>query len=248
MPNLKHQIKPWLPPALIQLYRQRRHDPRANPQFALPARALDALFPGVEAATVAIPASQVARTDEWAVPAAELLAMAAICAALRPRRIFEIGTYTGATTLIMALNTPPETEIFTLDLDPAARPTHQHGTGVGSFPEFTVGAAYLSHPAATKIRQLYGDTRGFDYAPYAGTIDLVFVDADHTYDFVKADTARALIMLRAGGTIVWDDYIWNERHPECAGVTRCLNELAATRSVVRLAGTRFGVYRDAARE
>lgn len=244
--NWKHQLKPWVPPALVQIYRRSRNDPRADPQFTLPARPLDVLFPGISATTASIPAAQVPRTDEWAVPAAELLAIAAICAHVRPRRIFEIGTYTGASTLIMALNTPPETEIFTIDLDPAARETHAHGTGVGGFPDFVVGGAYQGHPAAAKIRQLYGDTRSFDFAPYRGTIDLVFVDADHSYEFVRHDSQRAFELLRPGGTIIWDDYIWNDRHPECAGVTRCLNELAVTRPVVRLAGTRFGVYVDAA--
>jgi predicted O-methyltransferase YrrM len=244
----KDQIKPWVPPALLELYRRKRRNPapmyQPDAQFTLPVRTLPELFPDRHPDAVQIPISQMQRQDEWMVPAAELLNLAAVCAYARPGRVFEIGTYTGSSTLILAMNTPPATEIFTIDIDPSDRATHQHGLGIGGFPAFTVGAAYRETAFAGKIHQLLGSSQTFDFTPFAGSIDLVFVDADHTYDFVKADTATALKLLRPGGVIVWDDYMWNERHPECAGVTRCVNELAKTRPIFRLDGTRFAIYVD----
>jgi len=246
----KERFKPWAPPALIDIYRR-----ATNPQhpvllyrkygrFTLPVRPLAELFPGIETRTTQIPVSQLRRHDQCAVPAAELLTLAAICGYVKPRCILEIGTYTGSSALIMAMNTPPETEIFTLDLDPTDRATHQHGLGVGGLPDYTVGAAYLGTPFAGKIRQLLGSSLTFDFTPFTGNIDLVFIDADHTYDFVKADTATALKLLRPGGIILWDDYVWDERFPECAGVTRCVNELAQARPIARPEGTRFAIYVD----
>jgi predicted O-methyltransferase YrrM len=37
---------------------------------------------------------------------------------LKPKRIFEIGTFHGYTTLQMGLDAPVDSEIFTLDLSP----------------------------------------------------------------------------------------------------------------------------------
>lgn len=244
MTNWKHELKPWVPPAVVQLYRRSRGDIRAAPPFHLPVRPLHQLVPNAESVTALIPGTLAARGDDWAVPAAELLTIATICAALRPQQIFEFGTYTGESTLVMAHNTPTDTRITTIDLDPNARDTHVHGLGVGGFRRFTVGAAFVATAAAAKIDQRYGDTRTFDYAPFRGQIDLIYIDADHTYEFAKADTASALTMLRPGGAILWDDYTWTDAHPECAGVTRTVNELAATRPIYRVAGTRFALYLD----
>ena len=244
MTNWKHELKPWLPLALIRLYRRSRGDIRADPPFHLPVRSLHELFPGSETATACIPGVLASRGDMWAVPAAELLTLATLCAHQRPRRVFEFGTYTGESTLVMAQNTPDATRITTIDLDPGGRDDYAQETGAKSFPQFTVGAAFHQQPAAAKIEQVYGDTRSFDYTSYRGQIDLVYVDADHTYDFVQADTANALAMLRPGGVIVWDDYTWTDAHPECAGVTRCVNELAVSRPIFQIAGTRFAVYLD----
>jgi hypothetical protein len=75
-------------------------------------------------------------------------------------------------------------------------------------------------------------------------MDLVLVDANHSYENVKSDTGNAFGMLRPGGVIVWDDYRWLRVHTICAGVTVFLNELQATRSLFNLAGTRLAVYVD----
>ena len=244
MTNWKHELKPWVPPAAIKLYRHMRGDIRAAPPFTLPVRRLEQMVPEAIGATAQIPGALAARGDEWAVPAAELLTLATLCAALRPQHIFEFGTYTGESTLVMALNTPPETQITTIDLAPASRDTHAHGLGVGGFRPFTVGAAFIGTTPAAKIAQVYGDTRSYDYRRLYGHVDLIYIDADHTYQFAKADSTSALAMLRPGGVILWDDYTWTDAHPECAGVTRCVNELAATRPIFHLAGTRFAMYRD----
>ena len=47
--------------------------------------------------------------------------LAALTSYFQPKTVFEIGTYSGFTTLHFAYNTPPETKIYTLDL-PADHP------------------------------------------------------------------------------------------------------------------------------
>lgn len=66
---------------------------------------------------------------------------------------------------------------------------------------------------------LSGDTARFDFSPWYGTRDLVFIDACHEYEYVMKDTEIALKFLQLGGIIVWHDYgTW-------VGVPRALNEL-----------------------
>ena len=40
----------------------------------------------------------------YALPMLKLVTIGGLCQHLKPKRIFEIGTYTGSTTLIMAMN------------------------------------------------------------------------------------------------------------------------------------------------
>jgi predicted O-methyltransferase YrrM len=154
----------------------------------------------------------------------------------------EIGTYTGSTTLIMALNPPDDTVIHTLDLDPTMIATHEHGLGVGGIEPFLPGEAFRSSEVAGKILQHFGDSRYYDFSGLNGTADIVLIDADHTYGFARIDSDSALRLVRPGGVIVWDDYVWEPQHAECAGVTRAVNEIARERRCHRIAGTRLAVH------
>ena len=233
----KRFLKFWAPSGLLEAYRLGRGRPsrrlfqgRDNYPHLAKVR-IEELFPGIHSLAVNIPFNAVTGEDEWIMPPRELAVLGAICMYCRPQRVFEIGTYKGSSTLAMALNTPETTEVFTLDLDPSARDTHKHGLAIGGFPPFEVGSHYRASPVRSKIRQLFGNSFTYNYEPFLHSMNLVVVDADHTYDFVRKDTETALALLAPSGIILWDDYVWNERNPECAGVTRCLNELGRTRKV-----------------
>ena len=76
--------------------------------------------------------------------------------------------------------------------------------------------------------ELYGDSASFDFSPYEGSIDLVFVDGSHAFNYVKSDAEVALRLIRkSGGLILFHDYdaAWD-------GVTRALNELAVSHSAM----------------
>jgi len=247
-------LKRWLPPAAVDAYRavkarvsvpERAAPPLAAVEFqAAPALAGEAapavefrlptvplrdLFRGVEGLTAEVPISQIVRQRDMVLPLAELLTIAGICRAMRPRRIFEMGTYSGASTLVMALNAPADVEIVTLDFDTS---------------DPIIGSCFRDSPLVSRIRQVRGDTRTFDFGPYRQVEDLVFIDANHAYEFVRDDTARAFEILRPGGVIVWDDYRWLPEHRECVGVTNFLNDLIVTRKCFSIQGTRLAVYVD----
>jgi hypothetical protein len=153
----------------------------------------------------------------------ELSLLAALARIERPRGIFEIGTFDGRTTLNLAVNAPPDAAVYTLDLPPGQDST----TVLPVDPDDrryidkpAAGARFATAPEVSRIHQLYGDSATFDFAPYQGKIDLVFVDGSHAYEYVLSDSWHALALLNGGrGTILWHDYgSW-------LGVTQALNEL-----------------------
>ena len=157
----------------------------------------------------------------------ELTLIAAICAARKPATIFEIGTFDGRTTLNLAENSASDAAIFTLDL-PASQiddTAHPLASGEDAFVQKSAsGTRFMSSPHACRITQLLGDSATFDFSPYRGAIDLVFVDASHAYDYVLADSRTALNLLSPGGVILWHDYGTGD----WPGVNQALNELLRT--------------------
>ena len=219
MGQWKRRAREWVPPAGLKLYYRVRYGrspqtaaPPRGPVFRLSERTVEALFPDAGPISVEIPVCHLGEPHDWVSPLPELVALAAIARQAKVRTVFEVGTYTGMATLVMAMNAPTGCEISTLDLDPTQRAQH------GIHP-FTLGSAFLETPFRHQIRQLYGDSMTFDYGPFLGRMDLVFIDAVHTYDRVRSDTLNAFKLLRPGGIVVWDDYVWTEQHPECVGVS-----------------------------
>jgi predicted O-methyltransferase YrrM len=236
--QLKRCAKFLVPAGILQLYQQRGRqasdDSLVGAEPILPAHDLAELMPGIEAVKVSIQASQLTDRHRWTLPIRELMVLAAVCCHVRPLRIFEFGTFTGCSTLAMAMNSLAETEIISLDLDPNDRGSRR----------FDVGEAYRGTAFASKIRQLLGDSRTVDYSSFYQSMDLVFIDANHTYPFVKADSDNAFELLSPGGIIIWDDYVWDANRPWDSGVARYLNELARQKPCYRIKDTRLAIYID----
>jgi hypothetical protein len=87
---------------------------------------------------------------------------------------------------------------------------------------YDIGADYRNTIEASRIQQVYGNRRAFDFTPYFSKCDFVWVDACHDYEFVMNDTRNALYLCRSGGWIGWHDY----RHSAWwSGLTRCVRHL-----------------------
>jgi hypothetical protein len=81
--------------------------------------------------------------------------LATIVSALRPKKIFETGTFRGVGTLTMALNAP-EAEIYTLDLPEQYTDAEVETLSKGDkewvrLSRTSTGFAFLDHPAAARI-------------------------------------------------------------------------------------------------
>ncbi|CAN5142706.1 hypothetical protein BH23GEM2_BH23GEM2_23440 [soil metagenome] len=149
----------------------------------------------------------------------ELVVLNRIVASRKPKRLFEIGTFDFRTTVNLAANAP-QGNVLTLDLPPdhpSALPIEEHDAKyVGRGPGLARTAAADER---ARITALHGDSASFDFAPYHGAMDFVFVDGAHSYEYVHHDSATALRIAASGAVIVWHDYgAW-------PGVTEALNEL-----------------------
>jgi predicted O-methyltransferase YrrM len=168
--------------------------------------------------------------------------IAALAAELRCETFFEIGTSLGRTTWTVAHHNP-QLQVLTLDMpldQEVDATTFELAPDDKTYfrPSHACGEAFRDTPEAGSITQLWGDSATFDFSPYAGKIDLVYVDGAHTYDYVASDTRAALSLLAPRGTIVWDDYATSP------GVYQYLTENASDfeRPLHHVVGTRMAIY------
>lgn len=145
----------------------------------------------------------------------ELVIISALVKTYNPHRIFEIGTFNGRTTMNIAINSSKESEIFTLDLTKGQLSGTKYSLLEGEdlfvnkniSGERFIYKSIKEFPEKIKITQLYGDSASYNYKPYINSIDFVFIDGSHSYEYVLNDTNIALKLLRNGrGIILWHDY------------------------------------------
>jgi predicted O-methyltransferase YrrM len=134
-----------------------------------------------------------------------LVSLVSLARALQARNVFEIGTFTGLTALMMAANLP-EATIHTLDLPEGANPVLPLLSSDREHLMTFARMAYEDHPAAQRIVQHRGDSARFDFSPFKGRCQLVYIDGAHSLPYVANDTVAALEMVSARGAVVWDDY------------------------------------------
>ena len=203
----------------------------------LPTVSLEELFPGTAKMSINLERSLPRAIGNLTTD--ELAVMTLICQWLKPAVVFEFGTFNGRTTLNLAVNTPADTKLYTLDLaDPAATQHTLDQVDVDLHLRDESGNYFRNTPVSGKIEQLWGDSALFDETAYRGKVDLILVDAAHSYEYVCSDTTKALAMLRPGGVILWHDYcVW---YP---GVYECLHEMLPNYPLKHIEGTHFAVLR-----
>jgi predicted O-methyltransferase YrrM len=145
-----------------------------------------------------------------------LLETALLIAAMKSvsaRRIFEIGTYRGATTLNLALNAPDDAEVYTFDLPPDEE-IEQHPEDVPFTREhFAMDKPeFAGSRVEGKIRVIMGNSLTEDLSRFY-PMDFIFIDGGHDEATVTADTVNAFKMVGPGGCVAWHDYK-NPRYPE----------------------------------
>lgn len=180
-------------------------------------------------------------------PVEELAYLAILAKNIRPLNVFEFGTFRGRTALNFALNSSPECTIYTLDLPLDVRGSAQQRTNPADavlIQKSDTGLFFRGRPEAGRIRQLYGDSLSFDFTPYHGKIDLVFIDGAHDYRTARSDTLNALKMITDRGFIVWHDFA---NYGDYNDVTRAVLDLLPPSEIIQIDKTQLAVYRNSTR-
>jgi len=159
----------------------------------------------------------------------ELMVLSGVVNTIKPKRLFEIGTFDGRTTLNLAINSPDNSEIITIDLPKENIDKSKLNLEKGDYlfiDKNESGSCFTKSSWAPKIEQLYGDTASFDFSNYYQSTDFVFVDASHHHEYVINDSHIAMKLINSNQDknkmIFWHDYSTN------TGVTGALNELYRT--------------------
>lgn len=162
----------------------------------------------------------------------ECAALAALSRLVGARRIFEFGTYKGVSTTQLILNLAEGGMVFTLDL-PEDHPAYS--LPIPKPEERAIAAEggkgiLIPRDLLDRVTFLSADSATFDESPYVESMDLVFVDGAHSYEYVKSDSEKGWNMLRPGGIMAWHDC--NANHPD---VVRYIRETGHNAKIV--AGT-----------
>ena len=169
----------------------------------------------------------------------EMLILGAATRALKPKRVFEIGTYNGRTTSIFALNAPETATVFTLDLpsDAIVENTDMDpyiDTDIDLVKARKTTNFITSLKLTNRCQQLYCDSMQFDPSPYRDSIDLGFIDGAHALPYVQNDTIKMATMMTENGLVFWHDYGGKGRFRPLADYLERLGQQAP---VYRVMGT-----------
>jgi predicted O-methyltransferase YrrM len=142
----------------------------------------------------------------------DLLILRALVRRTKDCRYFEIGTWRGESVVNVAAE---GAECHTLNLSDA----EMEKLGLDAAYRKQVGILLKGHPGIHLHR---GHSAHFDYAALGKKFNLIFIDGDHHYQAVKADTRNVFEhLLHPKGILCWHDYAWHPeavRHEIMAGI------------------------------
>jgi hypothetical protein len=186
----------------------------------------------------------------------EASALVSLIKLVKPRKIFEFGTFLGYSTALLVENSADDCPVYSLDLGdshvsdkPLAafdkKDVHSDGDINDEYLRGAQGArgphytTALSAADRSRLFLLQQDSREFDPAAHGleGSVDLVFVDGGHDTETVTIDTANARRMIGDSGVIVFHDFSSNIH----SDVTTFVNGLARHEVVVCIQHTMLAI-------
>lgn len=150
----------------------------------------------------------------------------------QPVRMAEIGVWRGDTSHVL-LRDRPTLFLYMVDIWRTVDPASEYRQTGDKMARLSLYEAKLNKEMATQVTEFAADRRqilqgeSVTVAPQFAdrSLDLVFIDAEHTYNAVRADIAAWLPKLKAGGILCGHDY----SHKRFRGVKQAVDEwMAAT--------------------
>jgi hypothetical protein len=168
--------------------------------------------------SVSIPRKIAVVSNGTLTPVNDLKIIYRTASSIKPGTILEIGTFLGWATVGLFVNAI-YADVYTIDIH------KEMGKKVPGYQKFEVlpkdkvGQAFKDKIPG--IHQILGDSRNAEtYSLLKGkTVDLVFIDGNHSFEAVLRDTRNVLRFVRKKSIIFWHDF------NEVTGVKKALNEL-----------------------
>lgn len=170
--------------------------------------------------------------------------IAAACCNAGHHDILEIGTSSGQTTAIMALNAPGAT-IHTINIPPDE--IDEGGKLVTYAPALAQIGSYYRERGCKNVRQILANTA--KWQPDIPRIDVAFVDGCHDAGFVYNDTAKILPFCPKGSIVLWHDFnpalipVHDWIADVCRGVARLYASHLIDAPILHLKHSWVGLYR-----
>ncbi|WP_339079097.1 O-methyltransferase [Pseudomonas sp. TMP9] len=144
-------------------------------------------------------------TARWQIAPEQGQFMALLVLLVGARRIIEVGTFTGYSAICMAQAMPQEGRLICCDI-----PGDYNATAERYWRE-----AGLSDRIEQRLAPALATLAALEAEGLAGTIDLLFIDADKAN--YPAYLEHALRLVRQGGLILFDNTLWSGRVLESSG-------------------------------
>lgn len=123
-----------------------------------------------------------------------------LCKRFNDCSYFEIGTWRGESVINVADSCK---ECYTLNL------SKEEIILLGLSEKYADLHGFFSK-GKSNIHHLTGNSLQFDFKNLNKKFDVVFIDGDHRYDYVKADTANVFKhLIHENSIVVWHDYAYN---------------------------------------
>jgi predicted O-methyltransferase YrrM len=195
-------------------------------------------------------------SDIGSVTLLEASALVSLVKLVKPRKIFEFGTFLGYSTSLFVENSADDCAVYSLDLGEhhvsdrpltafAKADLHNDGHINDEYLRGAQGArgpyyaTALSAADRSRLCLIQQDSREFAPADHGleGAIDMVFVDGGHDPDTVTIDTVNARRMIGDSGIIVFHDFNSNIH----GDVTTFVNGLAKHEPVICIQHTMLAI-------
>ena len=141
-----------------------------------------------------------------------------LCKKFNDCSYFEIGTWRGESVVNVADNCK---ECYTLNL------SKEEILSLGLSEKYADLHGFFSKSKAN-IHHLTGNSLNYDFKSLNKKFDVVFIDGDHRYEYVKADTENIFKhLLHEHSIVVWHDYAYNPEKPRPEVLAGILDGLPA---------------------
>ena len=160
------------------------------------------------------------------------------CLAKTSKNIFEFGTCSGKTTALFALNSPAESRIYSVTLNPAdlsslsleknqdVKVALNNAKKESIYDQFI----FTNMSIKNKINIIFEDSTRINVDEFENLMDLIFIDGGHNYSCVKNDSEKSFKMIKDEGYIFWHDY--NVLKKSCKDVVKYIHEISKIKKTI----------------